>query len=95
MGYHRWMFTDFTLQETNGFIVVRFDDGDDSSFHDWAIECEKLPDIVDKIERFVYDNEGKDIWEYVGVDEVPCLMELQCEELQCKELEAPTECNLL
>jgi len=80
MGFHRWMFTDFTLQETNGFIVVRFDDGDDSSFHDWAIECEKLPDIVDKIERFVYDNEGKNIWEYTGVDEVPFLTELRCEE---------------
>ena len=47
---------------------------------DWAIECENLPGIVDKIERFVYDNEGKNIWEYTGFDEQPFLCELQCEE---------------
>ena len=80
MGYHRWMFTDFTLEEMNGSILV-LDDCDDSSFHDWAIECEELPHIVDKIERFVYDGEGKDIWEYTGVKEVPHLAELQCEGL--------------
>ena len=74
MTSHHYLFREFTLASSNGIIIVHQDEEyneDGFSFHDWATACETLPDIVEQIDRFVHDNEGKSLWEYAGVIELP------------------------
>ncbi|KAL3894447.1 MAG: hypothetical protein SGARI_007740 [Bacillariaceae sp.] len=82
MSSHYQLFFDFTLIPTfRGSIKLELGDfSDGGGFDEWATSCEDLSEIVDGIDDFLRDDEGKkSLWEYTGVKEVQDLDEIQYE----------------
>ena len=93
MSSHHYLFRQFTLVSSNGYVCVQYDEEyneDGFSFHDWATACKTLPNIVEQIDRFVHDNEGKSLWECAGLIEIPVLEELPYEAQASEEQMALT-----
>lgn len=85
MNCHLALLIDSTFIVQNSHICRVQKEADEDAydyypgFDEWAMACETLPDIVEKVVCYLENNKGKTLFDYAGVSEILYLNELPIE----------------